>query len=352
MKTEIYRTVDQKLLSRWLRLWQNSEYANYINGPQWFVSVMESFPFKKYVVIATYKRGRLVAIGALVEDRRYGLDILSTVPSDFVNGFPFLVNVKNKTILQSFMGSFGKLPVIVLDNVPREYSKIIKSTRQEIGTIPYGLNFRLSLGHDLNSYFNRHRSQLVRATRGKEEKFRLRVYSGHNKKALETVFNIDDNSRKVDRGYGTFTDKNIKKFYESLATNFKENFKINILFYENTPIAYEMGFLVGSTYYGSQIAFTSKFYSYTPGKVLAVYLVESLARRKIAVVDFGSGDNHLKRAITDTYRELDKVIISKNPIVRIYLISAYKYKDKIFKYLYSNKNAYYVYRKARKIFGV
>lgn len=352
MKTKVYRKVDQKLLDKWQALWEKSEYANYTNGPQWFVSVMESFSYSKYVVIATYRKKRLVAIGALVEDTRYGLNVLATAPSDFVCGFPFLIDLKNRNVMQSFVRSLAKLDAVVLDNVPREYSSLLRYIEQKTSTVPFSVNYRLSFDHNLNSYFNKHRTNLVRAVREHKEKFTFKVFSGINPKALQIAFEIDNSSRKMDRGYGTFSDENIKTFYETLAKNFKKHLKIHVLYFEDTPIAYEMGFLVKNTYYGSQIAFSSKYYSYTPGKILAVYLVESLFKKKITTLDFGSGDNHLKRAITDSYRDLDKIIISNNRFIRMYISSAYKYKDKIFSYLYKNKKAYYLYRKARKAFGV
>jgi len=352
MKTVIYKKLDKKLQDDWEALWRRVSYANYVNSPQWFLSVVEAFRPKDYVIIATYDSNKLVAVGALVEEKRYGVNVFATAPADFVCGMPFLVDFKNKKILAAFLDGVRKIGSVILDNVSDDGAMAIKRAMKNTDLIPYSLNYYLKLEKDSKGeVLIRNRKKLIRQIRNIESEFVLKNFNGIDTGVLKNVFELDNKSRKHKRGYSAFSDKKIKIFFELLAKKYAEVLTVNILYFRNQPIAYEMGYLVGNTYFGNQMAFVEDYSRYYPGKVLIVKLIDSLNTKGVRRFDLGSGDNFLKRSLTTDYSKLYKVIISDNIFLRIYVTNVYKYKDKVYNLLKENTGAYSFYKKLRKFIG-
>src|SRR5436190_23787405 len=98
MKALIYKTIDQDFIKEWETLWRNSISANYVNSPQWFLSVLETFEYKNFAIVAVYSKENLVAVAALVKEKKYGIPCYTIAPGDFSCAFPFLFDLSNKEI--------------------------------------------------------------------------------------------------------------------------------------------------------------------------------------------------------------------------------------------------------------
>lgn len=349
MKTVIYTKLEEKFLDEWQSLWESSPDSNYVNSPSWLLAVLESFKYKSYVVIAMYENDRLTAVAALVKERMYGVDFYTVPPGDFVCGIPFLADIQEKGVVEALTENLLKIGNIFLDNVPEQLVDGLKENNAGVDSVPYGLNFYMIFNKDdKGQVVIRNREKRMRKVKNIEEKFQLQSFGGESLEALEVAFRIDDQSRKRVRQYSTFSDESSKQFYKSLAKHFKKNFLINILYYEGSPIAYEMGFIVGTTYFGNQLSFIEEYGDYAPGKVIIVKLIESLGTRNIERLDFGSGDDHLKRSFTNESRPLYKVIIAKNILIRNYIKTIYLWKDKLFNQIRKNVKVYSTYRMMKK----
>ena len=128
--------------------------------------------------------------------------------------------------------------------------------------------------------------------------------------------------------------------------------RINILYFKNMPISYEIGFIAGKTYFGNQIAFKSQYKQYVPGKVLLVKLLEHYAEKGIEKIDFGSGDNHIKRAFTKNHNQFYQVVLSANTFVRVYIPFLFQVKNELYYKLQEHLTIYLAYRSMRnRIFG-
>ena len=66
----------------------------------------------------------------------------------------------------------------------------------------------------------------------------------------------------------------------------------------------------------------------------------------------GAGDNSLKRELTPTYRQLYKMVISKNIFAKLYLTLLYQGKEQTFEMLQKHARIYTVYRNTRKVLGL
>src|SRR3989344_5730682 len=350
MKTIIYKKIESKLLQDWVYLWENSPYANYVNSPYWFLSVMENFKYKDYVIICVYKSNHLAALVALIKEKKYCVDFYTVPPGDFVCGTPFLVDPKDAKIMRVLVKKLLETGNIFIDNVPEDIIACLKKNTSEIDFASYSLNYYMSLHKDeTGQVFIRNKKKLMRRAHDIEEKLKLKSFNGENPDILKIAFAIDQESRKKTRGYNAFSCEDTKGFYGSLAKHFKKNLLINILYNGNKPIAYEMGFVVGSTFFCSQISSLKEYDRYSLGRVLLIKLFEDLVTKNVNTIDFGSGDDHVKKSFTKEYRALYKVIISKKIVIRNYLKITYQCKNIMFNYLQHHMTAYSLYRNIKTL---
>lgn len=346
MKKVVYTTIDKEVLEEWQKLWALSPYANYTNAPQWFLSVIEAFAYKKFVIIAIYKNEKLAAVGALTKQKKYGIDCYTVTPGDFIYGNPFLIDLEDKELVSEFTNALVEIGTVFLDNLTEDVVSAF-GRNNKTQAIEESLNYSLPIiKDDKDVAIIKNRKILLRRIRNNAECFSFKSYEGTSSK-LSEVFAIDTQSRKKGNGYSTFADEQTKRFFQLLAKHFSENLRINILYYTDTPIAYEIGFLINDTYYANQIAYLSEYMQYSPGKVIAVKLIDYLASKNVKNLNLGSGDSHIKRLLTDEYKQLYQCIISNNSLAKKYLKSSFKLRNNAFNLLSKNVVLYATYRKAK-----
>ena len=353
MKAKIYTTIDNEVIKDWQKLWVKSPLANYTNAPQWFLAVIETFKYDDYAIITVYEDKKLVAIGALVKEKKYGVDVYTVAPGDYVSGFPFLLKSKDKKLFTAIRKQLHSLGHVYFTNIPEDSLTIFQDNKPNMKIVAQAANFVFSLDKDKNgNTYIAKRDRLMRSVKGIEEDFIIKSYDGTSLKALTTIFSLDKSSSKKSRGYSPFVSSQIKNFYKTLAKHFKENMRINILYFKNKPIAYEIGFVAGKTYFGNQIAFKYKYKKYVPGKVLIVKLLEYHMQNGIEKMDFGSGDNHIKRAFTKNYNQFYQVVVSANKFVRIYIPFLFQVKNEIYNKLQEHMMIYFAYRSVKKMISM
>jgi len=335
----------EKIMEEWLDLWKISEYSNNVNSPYWFKSISEEFNNKDYIIISLREKVKLVAVGALFRKKIYGIDCYTILPTDFICGNPFLIDWNNKTLVNEFINILEKLGIIYINNVPQEVVSRLKLSSNNIETIQESSNYYLSLQQDAQGKaILPNRSKLIKKVKNIEDQFELRSYRGYSPNIFSDVYKIDSQSRKQTRGYNTFSNNWSKKLFVSLAKNFDKYFSINLLFFENKPVAYEIGFIIGQNYFGNQLSFKEEFKRYTPGKVLIVRLIDWLTSLNIKTLDLGSGDSEIKKLLTNDFRHIHKIIMSQNFILRNYLKTIIKLRTSLFNLVYKSRTIYTLYR--------
>lgn len=345
METTIYTKINNQLIKEWQNLWNSSSNSNYANSPSWFLSVTETFKSLNYKIIVIRQNKKIVAIAPLFTMKMYGISMYSTPPQDFTYEVPFLINPLSESVYKILVSNLTNLGNIFLENIPDEFILAIKLHTNNIKSVHCDLNYYLELNKDSEGRVQiLNRKKVMHQSKKFGDKLILKTHEGYDQKALETVFKIDDKSRKQSRGYSAFSDKNIRKFYTALAKNFNEHFLINILYFDDTPIAYRIGFVIGKTYYGSQVAFLKEYGNLSPGNVLFVKFMESSNVNQVTKIDFGSGDSFFKRRFASDKRELNYVVFSKNIFVRYFISLTFYYRNEIFEILNKNPYIYSLYR--------
>jgi CelD/BcsL family acetyltransferase involved in cellulose biosynthesis len=349
MKTVIYKSIDKSIINEWEKFWKESSFANYANSPSWFVSVIETFSYADFAIVAVYKNEKLVAIGGLVKEKKYGITVYTAAPNDFICGIPFLFDHADNAVASALKQVLASLGIIFLSNIPEVFVSVANKNKLFTESFVQTVNYYLPLQKDeAGKAHITKRRKMLREIRGIEDQFIVKSFAGNAYDALSIVFSLDKQTSKQQKAANTFASADIQHLYLSLANHFRDSMRINILYYQNMPIAYEIGFMVGKTYYGSQIAYLSDYRHYSPGKVLLVNLLDSLVAKNVTMMDFGSGESPMKQLFTDEKRTLYSVIISSNKGVSSYLKMLFILKNYAFASLENHKKIYGFYKKLKK----
>lgn len=347
MKTIIYTAIEKSIMNEWLALWEKSEFANYTNSPYWFLSVIENFNYKNFVILAIYEEKNLVAIAGLIKAKKYGVSVYQFFPTNAVYGNPFLVKKIDTELLKTITNELLHLGSVFLENIPQSLLDLLATNTSDILATKQALNYYLPIKKVNGVVVMPKRKDFMRKARGIEEKFVLK--SSDDAAVLDKIFALDEQSSKQKQGYNAFADEKTRKFYTVLKRHFKKHLLVNLLYFENTLIAYEVGFVIGKTYFGNLISYHSDYAEYTPGKILVAKLIDYLGTLDLEKMDLGSGDNYLKRLLSKEYNDLFEVVISKKQSVRNYLINILKSKNSLYQEVQKKKKLYSTYREVRNL---
>jgi CelD/BcsL family acetyltransferase involved in cellulose biosynthesis len=350
MNTAVYTTLDTSVMKQWEELWHNAPYANYTNSPYWLRSVLETYDYPQFVIIAVFDKQQLVGIAGLVKEKKYGMTYSTVAPSDYVCGLPFLVNPDQIQIVRALGKELQTLGTVCLANVPEDFLTLLQRTMTGVTIASATVNYYVAIQKDdKGMVVVRHKKRLLRRSEMIEDALTLRSFSGLDANALQIAFAIDQESSKQTRGYNAFASKQTQTFYQSLAKQYQKQFHLYILYHNDKPVAYQIGFLVGKTFFCSQIAFTKEYSIYSIGRSLLIRLVEQLGASGVAMLDFGSGEDHVKKSLTKEQRTLYSLIISPSTPKRMYLKLLDQTKNYLYNYLHNHVRVYVAYRKIKNI---
>lgn len=350
MQSKIFTSLTDEIYQQWESSWLKSPHANYTNSPYWFKSILEQFDYKKCVIIVILKNEIPIGFAGLVRVKKYGISVYTVAPNDYVCGVPFLFDITDRKVSAELYTCLERLGTVFLDNVPESFIKAMGKTSHTMDSHKFSANYYLPLKLNENGVVEfASRKRFLRRIKHAPEKFTLHTCTCKNKDCIVKAFTIDAVSTKHMYGYNCFSSNFMKNFYKRLARQFKDNFRLDILYFENTPIAYEIGFVSAGTYYENQCAYIGEYQQYAPGNVITTYLLDAIAKDGVTKADFGSGDTHKKRLITQEYENLYKVTISKNSVIRLHFHNLDKTKSSLYQKVEKNKKVYSFYRKVKNI---
>ena len=171
----------------------------------------------------------------------------------------------------------------------------------------------------------------------------------HINESLDICFDIEKISSKHHKGKGIFFRPEVQKFYKSLAKMTPCNVPVSLLYLNNTPVSYLIGFYVNGIYQATQKAYLAGYEYFNPGKIQMVKLIDYLHENGNPAIELGRGCDRFKRDFSKSYHEQYNLVISQNPLVRFYIINLFKLRMKSYKLISKHTKAYRHFKKLKTI---
>ena len=264
----------------------------------------------------------------------------------FADKNSILVDFHDEEVIKILLTEISKLGNVYLPEYTsnqlqkiKPLSKTLTAWKNDVN--PY-INYAVG---KYGEYPNRRRNNLLHRLDSKNMKASL--ITATDKENLEICFAIDIDSAKQAKGKGIFYRSDVKKFYQLLSKYNPENIQINLMYFENKPVSYLIGFLVKGTYQASQKAFLTGYEYFNPGKLLMIKVIDYYSINGNPIIELGRGYDRFKRDFSKDYHELYNLFISENKFIRLYISSVSKLRMRLYELMYRNVKIYRSYTRLR-----
>lgn len=351
MKIIKFTEISNKLRADWEALWKNSSCANLVNSPAWTLAAEKTYSYKDLLIIAVYddQEANMQAIAIFVKEKMFGISLWTVPVIEFADRCTMLANLNDEDVMRFLLSEIAKLGIVYLPYCTqdemikmREYIPASKKFKSEV-------NLYIDFSKGKYGKYSKKRNNLL--NRSENMKMRLDIFTEVNanySKALEVCFDIDKASVKQSKGKGVFYKNYAREFYKKLSKLSSGNMSITILYLNDKPISYEIGFLARDVYTSEQKAFLEGFEYYNPGKLIVIKLIDYYYEKGFAVMEFGRGCDRSKRDFTSNYHMLYGVIISKNIPLKLYIMAMHDLRTEVYKFVSSHAKLYCFYKKVKE----
>lgn len=318
-KTAIIKQIDEKLISEWKQLWEKAENANMFNSYEWFANSLELSENKGYEIYVCYENDTLVALLPLTKYKCFGVEVLGTCNKEHLIDTAFLIEKYDRKLFKHFFEAILKKKNIYLQKVDEKAASLLHSLFPHLFISLMSVNPTIDLTQDPYQFASPSMiAQVQRIIRKNANQLNLVMQSEDLKKHFEIMMQLQKESSKHLHSMDIFTDKENKTYYESLVKNCSKFIRINILYFENKPIAYEFGYKYKNCYVGDQIAFHNDYRKLNPGKTMMYLLFAYLKKIDVKILDMGGGISSYKMSYTKDYRSLFNIYYSENIFIMIW----------------------------------
>lgn len=315
-KIEVVKKVDKELQETWEALWEKAENANMYNSYPWFHTCLETGKIENYKVYLCYKNNNLVAILPLQQYRCFGIKVFGSFDKEHLVDTPFLIESYDKEIVKPFFEEILQKENIFLQKLDDKATKVVHEVFPNLFFTLMSVNPLLNLENDPFAHMSPSTlGQIKRIIHKNEDKLVFKTYRTNLPEHLKTIFALQNNSSKKARAMDIFADEKNRVYYSNLITYCKQFVCINILYFDDKPIVYEIGAMYHNHYAGDQISYHNDYKKLSPGRLLTFYLLSHLKQEKITELDMGGGISSYKMSVAGNYRLLYNMYYSPNSIV-------------------------------------
>lgn len=315
-KTIIIKHIDKKLIDEWEALWNKAENANMFNSYEWFSTSLELSKNKEYEIYVCYKNDQLVAVLPLQTYKYFGINVLGTINKEHLIDTAFLMEGYSKDLFKHFFGIILHKKNVYFQKVDSKAVKHLHELFPNLFISLMSVNPVVDLTGDPYKFASPSIiAQVKKIIRKNPDQFEFIMHSKNLEKHFETIMKLQKESSKHARSIDIFTDKENRIYYQKLIKNCNKFVRINILYFNKKPIAYEYGYLYGDYYTGDQISFHIDYRKLSPGKTLMFHLFANLKKSNIRTLDMGGGISDYKMSYAQEYRLLYNICYSKNLLV-------------------------------------
>jgi len=289
------------------------------------------------------------AIAVFVKEKKFGISLWTVPVIEFADRCTMLANLDDEDVMRSLLSEIMKLGVVYFPYCTQE--EIIKIREYIPGSKKFKSEVNLYIDFSKGKYgkYSKKRNNLL--NRAKNMKMRLDIFTTANAdygKALDVCFEIDKASVKQSKGKGVFYKNDAGEFYKNLSELSNGNMPVAILYLNDRPVSYEIGFLAKDVYTSEQKAYLEGFEYYNPGKLTVIKLIDHYHERGLACMEFGRGCDRSKRDFTSDYHVLYSLIISKNVPLKLYLMTMHDLRTEVYKFVSRHVKLYRFYKRVKE----
>lgn len=318
-KIEVLKKIDRKRIDQWKELWKKAENANIYNSYEWFQACIETNTVKEYEVYLCYENEQLSALLPLHAYRCFGVKVLGSFDKDHLVDTPFLMKNYDSKLFKHFFNNIMQNKNIYLQKVDNKSAIMLHKVFPDLFFSLISVNPVVDIkGDPFMHMSNSTKAQVKKIIKRNEATLSFKTYTSQLEEHLETIFKLQNKSSKKARSMDIFENENIKLYYRNLIKYCKQFVCINLLYFENKPIAYEIGCMYKKHYAGDQISYHNDYKKLSPGRLIMFFLLSSLKNKEINELDMGGGISSYKMSVAGDYRLLYNVYYSPNSAVMIW----------------------------------
>lgn len=349
MTVSLLESLSKTQLASWKKLWKESSTAHFCNSPDWFLALQEAYPGREYRIVWGEEAGSLQFVLPLFRQKIGLFTYFTHGGFDFSYDTPALGTADDLESRQAIAAALRTCGVVLLTNVNEATHTLLApgGTKEAylLTTRTYSLDF--AQAQDILSD-QAGKKLLSRAYRHLDD-CKLTVHRGDDKDAFALVLEVDAKSSKREQGIAAFDDPATVQFYAALATYMPESMRLHLLWKDGTVIAYEIGFVVRSRYFGSQLAYRASERKNAPGKMLIWKLLRHLQSQGYLGICFGTGDNQIKRQLSSSSSMYGTVLVAQSEtMIKLFKICI-GLREWIYEWMSANSGLYTFYRKFKQL---
>lgn len=315
--------VDEKLdkltFKSWEKLWQKSDFANVWNSPYWFDICLKEFK-QAGIIVSVYENDIQKLIFPLIKTKKFGINIFESPAAEISDKSSILFLEKDKSIFEFLFKGISNLGNIIISEI--ENSLLPKSLNiKKFTKLQPSVNYYLPFENDPYRFFSKKQlKKLKKIIDANKDKLSYVNYSGSDLSKINIACEICKKSdKKLVKGYrDIFSKSKSKLFLNKFIIDNPDKISLDLLYYEDKPISFYLGFVHGDTYYAFQTAYLPDYKILTPGKILHYLIIKRLFKEGYKEFDFGRGEGRFKSETTSCFRIQENLFLSKNILIKFW----------------------------------
>ena len=145
---------------------------------------------------------------------------------------------------------------------------------------------------------SKHKKQIRKVISADPDGFRLETSAGSFADILPVILDIERRSTKKSEHKEVFSQPAIARLFNLIDQYRPGTILVNLLYYRNRPVSYQVGFASHGTYHCYQIAFLAEYAHLIPGRILLYQSLQTSMNCNFHTLDFSRGTNRYKKDFT------------------------------------------------------
>lgn len=306
---KIFRKFDYELEKLWSTFEKNKSCFFY-QKIDYIKNLTNISKNSQLMIVVIYEKKLPIILCPLEIKKLYGMRILQwigTIESDYCA--PILSNLSNleeitfKKIWKRILKEIKDYDLIFLKKQPEYIEKIQNPFAIHLKNVFQSKVYQIYLNGDMEYYLRSitNKKFLSEFKRTEKKLFSdFEVKFEHFTKSQNSLKPSDLIKQKKlileEKKIKHFLDENFMNLHDKIYKKLEENYLISVLKINGIKVAANLGFINNDRlYYFMPIIYSSKFNSYSPGKVLIYELIKLAHKKKLKFFDFGYGEENYKR---------------------------------------------------------